>query len=153
MFKRVYTKNTYRWHSGFVVNYSMLKSEIFLISLAIFCQCFSYADWYFIKTIFDVVDAKHAHLVIDDFLPYWFLIYFIGKLAGTYCFGKMTQSLILFQNYAFYLVCIFSSSFFSFNRFGKGARFLFVLSNALLCLFSNFLTFLCFDNSFCYVSF
>ncbi len=71
----------------------MLKSEIFLISLAIFCQCFSYADWYFLKTIFDVVDAKHAHLVIDDFLLYWFIIYFIGKLAGTYCFGKMTQSL------------------------------------------------------------
>jgi hypothetical protein len=93
------------------VKISALKSDIFLISLAIFCQCFSYADWYFIKTIFDVVDAKHAHLVIDDFLPYWFLIYFIGKLAGTYCFGKMTQSFSYFKITRFisfiYLAAVF----------------------------------------------
>jgi len=70
------------------------KLEIFLISLAIFCQCFSYVDWYFIKTIFDVVDTKQAHLVIDVFLPYWLIVHSSGKLAGAYCFGKLLQ-----QNY------------------------------------------------------
>ena len=72
----------------------MPKLEIFLISLAIFCQCFSYVDWYFIKTIFDVVDTKQAHLVIDVFLPYWLIVHSSGKLAGAYCFGKLLQ-----QNY------------------------------------------------------
>jgi hypothetical protein len=79
--------------------------------LAIFCQCFSYADWYFIKTIFDVVDVKHAHLVLDDFLPFWLMIYFIGKLIGAYYFGKMTQSSIYFKIMRFisfiYLAAVF----------------------------------------------
>ncbi len=44
-----------------------------------------------------MVDAKHAHLVLDDFLPYWLMIYFIGKLIGAYCFGKMSQSLSYFK--------------------------------------------------------
>jgi hypothetical protein len=93
------------------VKISVLKSEILLISLAIFCQCFSYADWYFIKTIFNVVDAEHAHLVLDDFSPFWFFIYFVGKLMGTYCFGKMTQSLNYFKIMRFisfiYLAAVF----------------------------------------------
>lgn len=88
-----------------------MRSEVFLISLAIFCQCFSYADWYFIKLVFDVVDAKNAHLVIDDFLPYWFLIYFIGKLSGAYFFGKITQTLHYFKVMRlitlFYLAAVF----------------------------------------------
>ncbi len=79
------------------MKFSALKSEIFLISLAIFCQCFSYADWYFIKTIFNVVDVEHAHLVLDNFLPFWFLIYFVGKLIGTYCFGKLAQTFSYFK--------------------------------------------------------
>ena len=70
------------------------KSEIFLVSLAIFCQCFAYIDWYFIKTIFDVIDTKQTHLVIDVFLPYWVVVHSSGKLAGAYFFGKFIQ-----QNY------------------------------------------------------
>ncbi|MEI7494043.1 MAG: hypothetical protein WCJ92_05545 [Alphaproteobacteria bacterium] len=69
-------------------------SEIFLISLAIFCQCFSYVDWYFIKSIFDVVDTKQTHLVIDVFLPFWLVVHSGGKLAGAYFLGKLLQ-----QNY------------------------------------------------------
>ena len=71
-----------------------LKSEIFLISLATFCQCYACVDWYFIKTIFDVVDTKQTHLVIDVFLPFWVTVHSCGKLAGAYFFGKFIQ-----QNY------------------------------------------------------
>ncbi len=58
-----------------------------------------------------MVDAKHAHLVLNDFLPFWLIVYFIGKLTGAYCFGKMTQSLNYFKIMRFisfiYLAAVF----------------------------------------------
>jgi hypothetical protein len=61
-----------------------------------------------------VVDAKYAHLVLDDFLPLWFMIYFIGKLLGAYCFGKMAQSFNYFKIVRFISFMYFVVEFLSF---------------------------------------
>ena len=90
---------------------SALKSEIFLISLAIFCLKLCHLDWRTTKIIFNVVDTKHRHLVFDNFHPCWVIVYSIGKLAGAYFFGKLTQSLNYFKIMRYICLTYLVSSF------------------------------------------
>jgi hypothetical protein len=78
------------------VNFSVLKSEIFLISLAIFCQCFSYIDSCFITNSFDDVGASSSKLVIDAFIFSWFIVSSAGKIAGACFFGKCADNFSFF---------------------------------------------------------
>ncbi len=90
---------------------SALKSEIFLISLAIFCLKFGNLDWRPSKIIFNVVDTKHRYLVFDNFYPCWFIAGSIGKLVGAYFFGKLTQSLNYFKIMRYICLTYLVSSF------------------------------------------
>ena len=74
----------------------MLKSEIFLISLAIFCQSFSYIDSHYITATFSALSPSSLNLVVDAFLFGWVIIASVGKITGAYFFGKCADKFCFF---------------------------------------------------------
>ena len=74
----------------------MLKSDIFLISLAIFCQSFSYIDLYFITATFSALSPSSLNLVVDAFLFSWIIIASVGKITCAYFFGKFADKFSFF---------------------------------------------------------
>ena len=75
---------------------SELKSDIFLISLAIFCQSFFYLDWSFIANSFYAISATSSKHDVDTFLFSCFVVTFFGKIAGACFFGKCADKLSFF---------------------------------------------------------
>jgi hypothetical protein len=70
---------------------SIRNSEIFLISLAIFCQSFFYLDWSFLANSFDAISATSSKHDVDTFLFSCFVVTFFGKIAGACFFGKCAE--------------------------------------------------------------
>jgi len=75
---------------------SIRNSEIFLISLAIFCQSFFYLDWSFLANSFDAISATSSKHDVDTFLFSCFVVTFFGKIAGACFFGKCADKLSFF---------------------------------------------------------